>query len=384
MIQVKFVRCLLFVFVLSIFPLFTLAQSEEALSQFPAPTGPYSVGMTTRYFVDATRDEPQTSDTDDNRELMVHFWYPAEIEEGAIPAPYIPDSDVLIPAYNAAFLAVTGLDLSLDVAKFVDFRSHAFADVPLSSDRPDYPVLIFSPGYTGIPQFWTIQLEEMASHGYIVAAINHTYSSAASIFPDGRVLEFIADEPPRLFEIIAEDQIFVADQLALLAEDDPEGMLTGRLNLEQLGTFGQSLGGAAVILACYRDIRFQACVSEEGAIADSIISEGLDRPFMFMFTDDHPDLPDRVYGRLNGPVYTLIMEGFRHVDFTDFPVWSDNTALVEVSLIGTNDGLRTLQIINVYLLAFFDRYLKGEDVPLLNGPSEDYPEVDIQLRNTSE
>jgi hypothetical protein len=382
--QDKFVRCLLFVFVLSMFPLFTLAQSEEEISQFPAPTGPYSVGTTTRYFVDATRDEPHTIDTNDKRELMVQFWYPAEIEEDVTPAPYIQDSEVLIPAFNTAFSAVTGIDLSLDVATFANLPSHAFPDVSLSSNRPDYPVLIFSPGYTGIPEFWSTQLEEMSSHGYIVAGINHTYSSAASIFPDGRVLEFIADEPLRLIEIIEEDQIFVANQLQLLAADDPEGMFTGRLNLEQMGIFGQSLGGSAAILACYRDIHFRACVSEEGAVEDSIISDGLDRPFMFLFADDHPDLPDRFYDRLKGPTYTLIIESFRHVDFSDFPLWPDITPLVEASLIGNNDGLRSVQIVNAYLLAFFDKYLKDEGALLLDGPSEDYPEVDFQLRNNQD
>jgi hypothetical protein len=383
MIQLTFARCLMFVFVLSMLPLFTLAQSEEALSEFPNPTGVYSIGTTTRYFIDISREEAQTIDPDDKRELMVRFWYPAEIVDGARLAPYIPDSDVLIPAFNSAFLAVSGIDLSLDLATFANLQSHAFLDAPVSSDRPDYPILIFSHGYTAIPEFWTIQLEEMASHGYVVAAINHSYSSAASIFPDGRVLEFNADEPPRLFEIIAEDQIFVADQLALLAEDDPEDMFTGRLNLEQIGIFGQSLGGGAAVVACYRDIRFRACVSEEGTVADSIISNGLDQAFMFMFADDHPDLPDSVYARFNGPTYTLTMEGFRHIDFSDFPLWSDNT-LVELSLVGTNDGLRTVEIVNAHLLAFFDKYLKGEDVLLLNGPSEDYPEVDFQLRNTPE
>lgn len=136
------------------------------------------------------------------------------------------------------------------------------------------------------------------------------------------------------------------------------------------------------MLACYRDIRFRACASEEGAVDDSIISDGLDRPLMFLFADDHPDLPDRFYDRLNGPAYTLIIEGFRHVDFSDFPLWPDITPLMEASLIGNNDRLRSVQIVNAYLLAFFDKYLNGEDALLLDGPSANYPEVDFQLRNT--
>jgi platelet-activating factor acetylhydrolase isoform II len=222
----------------------------------------------------------------------------------------------------------------------------------------------------------------MASHGYIVAAINHTYSSAVTLFPDGRVVAFNVHEPQGLLQIIAEDQIFVANQLHTLAEGDPKSLFTGRLNLEQLGIFGQSLGGSAAILACYRDTHFRACASEDGAVEDQVIRDGLDRPFMFLSADDHPDLPDRFYERLSGPAHTLIIDGFRHADFTDLPLWPDMTPLVEASVIGSNDRLRAVQIINVYLVAFFDHYLKGQDEPLLGGPSADYPEVDFRSRNT--
>ncbi|MFH1740531.1 MAG: hypothetical protein ABIH23_16100 [bacterium] len=37
------------------------------------------------------------------------------------------------------------------------------------------------------------------------------------------------------------------------------------------------------------------------------------------------------------------------------------------------------RIIADYALAFFDRILKGQHVPLLNGPSQDYPEVEFTV-----
>ena len=41
---------------------------------------------------------------------------------------------------------------------------------------------------------------------------------------------------------------------------------------------------------------------------------------------------------------------------------------------------RAVQVVNAYLLAFFDEHLKGEQSPLLDGPSPDYPEVSIEVR----
>ena len=40
-----------------------------------------------------------------------------------------------------------------------------------------------------------------------------------------------------------------------------------------------------------------------------------------------------------------------------------------------------VKIINSYMLAFFDEYLKGERSPLLDASSPNYPEVTIKIRN---
>src|SRR5262245_16683116 len=60
--------------------------------ELPAPMGKYSVGRTSFYWVDASRDEPLTKNPNDRRELMVKLWYPAESASGS-PAPYIDNLD---------------------------------------------------------------------------------------------------------------------------------------------------------------------------------------------------------------------------------------------------------------------------------------------------
>jgi hypothetical protein len=40
------------------------------------------------------------------------------------------------------------------------------------------------------------------------------------------------------------------------------------------------------------------------------------------------------------------------------------------------DPLRAIEVANAYIRGFFDKHLKGEDVPLLDGPSDEYPEVE--------
>ncbi|MBY8998250.1 MAG: acetylhydrolase, partial [Candidatus Thorarchaeota archaeon] len=44
-------------------------------------------------------------------------------------------------------------------------------------------------------------------------------------------------------------------------------------------------------------------------------------------------------------------------------------------LLGSIDGYRMLDILNSYILAFFNEHINSITSPLLDGPSLDYPEV---------
>jgi hypothetical protein len=48
-------------------------------------------------------------------------------------------------------------------------------------------------------------------------------------------------------------------------------------------------------------------------------------------------------------------------------------------MIGTVDGLRMLEIVNAYSLAFLDVYLKGTESDLLGGEGVPFPEVDFRV-----
>jgi hypothetical protein len=73
-----------------------------------------------------------------------------------------------------------------------------------------------------------------------------------------------------------------------------------------------------------------------------------------------------------------LVEGTRHHNFADVNLWS--SLLKSFGLLGTIDGYRMLDILNSYILAFFDKHIKNIDSPLLDGSSTDYPEVTF-LRN---
>ena len=139
----------------------------------PAPTGPHPVGRTTLELVDRDRREIFAADPATRRELVMWVWYPAAPTVGAARADYLP----------AAWAPIAD-QLGLDVA---GVRSHAVSDAPISGHRSTHPVLLLSPsGFS--PLLLTTLAEQLASVGYVVVGINHTYETAVSVFADGRVV----------------------------------------------------------------------------------------------------------------------------------------------------------------------------------------------------
>ncbi len=357
--------------VLLISGLFPRPVGGQASNWLPVPTGPYQVGTTTYHWVDASRPEIFTEDPDDRRELLVRVWYPAEVDVNAAPEPYGPDPDVILSFPTTSIALSADLAFTLSAEELVLTPTHSYRDAPVSEAAASYPVLVFSHGWVARPEFYTAQIEELASQGYVVIGIVHTHIAMLTVFPDGRMVPFSNPDSDLALVVGAQDQRFVLDQLTLLND----ARFGGRLALDRVGSFGHSWGAAVALLACNR---FAATVSEDGPVPDAVVREGPDLPVMFMKREGLTASP--VLPSLKGPAYNLIFDGFGHMNFTDFTLYPGISSS-DPSLLGTVEGHRAVQVVNIYLLAFFDRYLKGDISPLLDGPASEYPEVEIEARN---
>ena len=69
-------------------------------------------------------------------------------------------------------------------------KAHAVSGALYARSAKRSPVLIFSPGGGMIREAYTAQLEDLASHGYVVAAISHPYDASVTIFPGGRQIAY--------------------------------------------------------------------------------------------------------------------------------------------------------------------------------------------------
>ncbi|MNB80685.1 isoform II [compost metagenome] len=359
----------------------------------PGPTGSYATGTIARELTDEAREETLSVETGDKRRLMVNIWYPVDQREAAGK-----NKEHYPSAVGEAISLVFGLPGQL-FSHVTGVKAHVTAGAAVSAAEARYPVLLFSPGIRSTRFQSMTAVEELVSHGYIVVGIDHPYTSAKVTFEDGESVFYVPDPEfdtsAGLYDynvtgigIRAADASYVLDTLAQWDMHDPAGLLQGKLDLDRVGIFGHSYGGATTAEALAQDKRFKAGVSLEGGFWGEVAHTGLQQPFMYLMSGNTaeslkpsakvkekvayeeftPDLKS-VMAKSTNDTYYLTIDHFIHQSFTDISLLSPFLFAKGM------DPVHNVDITRSYVTAFFDQYLKGEPQRLLEGPSQRFPEV---------
>ena len=353
------------------------AATTDALS-LPAPTGPHHVGASWLYLKDTSRADPWVP-SEPARELMVTMWYPTNVDRGATIA-------YETPAESAGFIAGKHVEAYFPPDSLSQVSTHAYRNAPPTGRPHSLPLIVLSPGYTEQRSALTSLAEDLASHGYVVAAIDHTYETYAIQFPDGRVATCatcaIDDGPDqdaffaKLYQVHAADVSFVLNRLT---GRKPAWSGSRLIDPARIGMSGHSSGGAAALTAMVADPRIDAGIDMDGTTRDQVPAIGLKRPFMFLGTHDghspgQDPTWDQDFGRLTGWRRWLTVAGTVHISFTDLQALADQAGLTDPA---TTKGMRSIAITRAYNLAMFDRTLRHVPQPLVNTASSRFPEVSI-------
>lgn len=345
-----------------------------AIPTLPTPTGAHPVGTTSIHLQDVSRPDPWVADVP-TRELMISIWYPTA-------RPSDPRARYLTRAESEKVLAG---QQAIPPDALSSVRTHAFPDAPLDPGLRELPLIVLSPGFTRPRASLTSIGEDLASHGYVAVAIDHTHETAATAFPDGRVAAFaLGRDFPRTPEFWhkvktgrARDASFVLDQL--LGSNPPWAGAAG-LAPDRIGMAGHSAGGAATVAAMLADERIRAGGNVDGSTDPLIPDTGLDRPFLFLGRDgqyspgDGPaaDTWARDWTLLTGWKRWLVVAGAKHPSFTDLGLLADQLGM---PLGAATSGSRTMTITRTYLRAFFDRHLRDAEHPPFDHLNAEHPEV---------
>jgi predicted dienelactone hydrolase len=364
----------------------------------PAPTGHFAVGRTTYTWVNNAETDELAPSPGAKREVVVWMWYPAAAATSAPPVEYLP------AAWRLALTQHSGVLMSQFFTRDLSLvRAHSTSDPDVSPEQRCYPVVILRAGGGALTTDFTTLAEDLASHGYIVAGFDAPYRTFAVVLPDNRVVfrppandpeDMPTDQANRLINKLllmwTSDTKFVVSQLERLNAADPSGKFAGRLDLQRLGMFGHSFGGATSLQFCHDDPRCKAGIDIDGAPYGCVVQEGLKQPFLFMLSDHSRELSDpasrqigadiqSIYDRLpNGRLFITI-RGANHFSFSDQMLQKSQFVIRLLRLLGFGrlDGRRGLAITTEYVHTFFDVYLRGAPAPSLSKPSQLYPEVQL-------
>ncbi|QHC21466.1 alpha/beta hydrolase family protein [Streptomyces sp. GS7] len=343
--------------------------------ELPRPTGPHAVGVSTLHLVDEQRQDPWVPSAGP-RQLMVSMYYPARPDTG-VPAPFMTTEEASL------FLQAKAPGANVPAGVLAGTRTWAYTDARPTHGR--FPLVLLSPGFTLPRQTLTGLAEDLASRGYAVALVDHTYEDSGTTFPDGRTLTCaVCDRIPGGFPAVEEsraaDLSFVIDQLT---HRHSQWRYARMIDRERIGIAGHSAGGASAATTMVADDRVRAGVNLDGTFDVQIPTIGLNgRPFMLLGAQaDHSpggqeDSWSTAWARLDGWKRWLLVAGAVHDSFTDLP---DLAAQVGLPSRGASiSGQRSEEITRTYVAAFFDQQLKGIAQPLLDGPSPANPEVTFQ------
>ena len=167
------------------------------------------------------------------------------------------------------------LEGAYDVVKAGRVETHAVAGAPFARQVTRAPVLIFSPGGGLVREIYAAQLENLASHGFVVAAVTHPYDGVVAVYPDGHSIAYDAKRWPQIPSFLGEwnlnqlewhsrDIRFVLDELERADRTATRLPFAGHLDLKRVGALGHSFGGVAAAKACQTDRRFTACLNQDG------------------------------------------------------------------------------------------------------------------------
>jgi predicted dienelactone hydrolase len=260
----------------------------------------------------------------------------------------------------------------------------AFQGEPCYEDGP-FPLIVYSHGY-GAGALTGIYLAEyLASHGYVVAAPDHTdeftvmrikgggdrdmreyFKSALELANSGK--DFDRDA----FSYRPEDISLVIDEVLHL--NRTESVLQGCINEKLIGGMGHSLGGYTMLMVGgidqeHYDPRITALLLLSGGVFmfDSTEYASIHVPVMFMYgekegssiradvVNDKAYDTQTAYENCHPPKFLLVIKGGNHFSFGQ-TVFQDSWPGM-----GEKEGQKQADVICMYSLAFFEVYVNSNN-----------------------
>ncbi len=340
------------VFVSSVFKIILIIMLMIPTIMFPQfkniePLGEYEIGTTSYTLTDNSREEYFTEE-DDYRKVTIQLWYPSN--------------------------PLQSKDIELN-------------------ER--FPLIIFSHGAFGFRMSNYSTFQELASNGYVVCSIDHTYHSFfTKQVNDKNIIgnmEFIKnamdvqngvldkslmyDLEKKWMELRTSDMKFVLNYIKNMVENKNPEVVFSSIDIEKIGVMGHSLGGATSA-QIGRDLdQIDSVIVIDGTMLGEIIGfkDGKEiinnspypKPILNIYSESHyaeacqekDNYPNMICTNNALNSYQVVINDAGHINFTDLPLVSP--PLAKLLGIGPIDPKYCLETTNKIVVEFFDNTLKS-------------------------
>jgi dienelactone hydrolase len=337
-----------------------------------ATSGPFQVTAVNAALLASAANDPT---------IVVQIWYPV--------AANLPATDLL-----------SGSATPVACSKVMDDRR-------LSDTRSQFPILLYAPWNGGVKDDNASTAAELASHGYVVMAIDDIDRDPRSPtatddwqpltydFPSAEAFKTTLRIGDRKVRRQAEKALTALDRLKACANAD----WRARIQFDRIGFFGFSFGGATAAEAGTFDPRVVAVANLDGDLFGSAAFGALDKPYLIILSGnavfpaprqlqspnpntrfeaalDARDLREEVrLANRPGGYGFRVLESF-HENFSD-QIFKHRFSMAWL----LTNPCRVKSIRDAYLLAFFDTYVRNMPSPLLTQSPSPFREVEVLKAN---
>lgn len=236
------------------------ANTSDPVPKFvlPAPPGPFSVKHDAFEIVDRSRLDPFNATH--FRRLMVSRFDPVEDCE-ICHVPYMSPASAKLE--HEVLLTVGWLPRVLEAAMLPVCCDSDDDEIKDGHDSK-FPLLVLSGGYNTTRLLYSAVAQSIASAGYTVLTVDHTYETDIVEFPDGSIITGgrVAKDPIELswaLDVRAADISFLIDRFS---------------RHHAAGVLGHSFGGAAAATTIAKDVRVTGGINLDGMQFGRVVTDG--------------------------------------------------------------------------------------------------------------
>ena len=353
------------------------------------PVGEYKIGTQSFDLTDPERNAVYSSNLNEKRRIKIQVWYPAESVKGFKRVPWMREGKLETEALAKEMKLPS---FTLDQTALV--MSNSYEKAPISKKLKKYPVVVISHGWTGFKDIHADVAEELASNGYIVVGIDHTFGSQITVFNDGEVSylnkkalpnedtvpDFIA-YASKLVDTYGGDVNLTINELEKFNNGDTTTSFKDKIDLSEIGLLGHSTGGGGDVSVALEDNRIKAIVGMDAWVEpiDKVdIDKGLKIPALFLRSGqwevgiNNKNLL-RLMDKSTGLKSLYQINGTNHSDFTMVYRYSPLTKYMKLT--GDLDYETASSIQRDFIHHFFDQNLKHKKAIDLNDIAKKWKEV---------